>query len=157
MYWARYLHTGTPLVLLDWEVDPIVAESWRHIDGWLRDLGTMRRARSQLGAYIEGPSLAAQMENSGFVANPIPDHLTKAEAWSGMCQVTAALLAGGQVGYTKAASDKMDARPFLDSAGFRGGNRGDDPAVPAFIYGVVMGLDEFSARPAKPSKVKVVA
>lgn len=152
-YWGRSLgQFNKPLILLEFAVNPLDDFSWRRCKLKLDELNVSRRVRSPvpLGLWIEGEALAVQALYSGIEARPLPPHLSKNEAWHPICQSVAGLLAQGQLGYTAAAAEQMDARPFLDAAGVFAGPRTEDPTIAAFLFGAVLGLDEVLARDPHP-------
>jgi hypothetical protein len=150
-FWARYMHYGKSLVLCDYEVGALDQNSWQHIENQLRMWRMGRSSRiPQSAVFVETEMLAAQIAATGVIARPIPGWLTKADSWNQIVQSAAAILARGEVGYTQMAHDRMDKRPFLNEAGVVSGPRGDDPTVPAFLFGVVLALDATSARDPHP-------
>jgi hypothetical protein len=155
--WARSAHgAGKPLVLLDFAVEYLSAAFWEDLTASLAAARVARRARyGSAGVYVEGEPIAEQARLGGTPAVPVPDHLTTADYWPRLCASASASMQDGAVGYTAEASAGMDRRPFLD--GFRGGPRDpDDPVVPAFLYGVVVGLDPSAAVPPRPARVTIV-
>ena len=147
-FWGRSIGYREPLLLLDFSCTLLEAQSWAMIQRTLTELNMLRRARTghALGMWIEGEALAHQAMHAGIDARQIPPHLTRDEAWHPICQSVAALMAGGSVDYTPRAQEAMEARPFPNTSG----PRTDDPLVPAFLYGVVLGLDEVLARDPHP-------
>ena len=158
-YWGRNAHTGQPLILIDWEVHPLDASIWFLADSTLRDFARERRARiGSMGTFVEGANIAQIGELQGYLVRAIPEHITTPSAWPSICRSTALYLSDSKVGITEASLIKMASRPFLTDAGLSSvEKRPDDPIVPAFVYGVVMGLDEASARPPRSAKVKVLS
>lgn len=162
-YWARYRFYGKPLVLCEYEVRPLTATVWLEAAATLNRLCTERRSRFPvpLGHFVETDTIAIQVrERSGVEASPIPPWIIDAKNWTAMCQSAAMMLEGGEVGYTKAAYDQMEARPFLNEASILAGPRdtqntnalqhSNTATVAAFIYGVILGLDENASRDPKP-------
>lgn len=150
-YWGRAEGYGKPLLLLDFTVAPLDDQSWRGVSERLTAVAQTRTVRKAvIGLFVEGEALAAQARGIGLNARPVPAHLTKPEMWHSMCQAVAAHMSAGSLGYTQSAAAMMDARPFLDAAGVASGSRDDDPLVPAFLYGVVIGLDPVLARDPHP-------
>lgn len=154
-YWARFRSYGKPLVLVRYDRGPLTADSWGEAAEALARIATEWRSRLPIpmGLFVETDVLVKLAEAAGVVAKAVPRHLVEAESWQPICQSASGHLAAGEVGYTRAASDEMDRRPFLDEAGTYAGPRTDEPATPAFLYGVVLGLDEVLARDPKPRKV----
>lgn len=151
-YWTRYQHYGKPLVLCDYDVGPLRGDSWRAIDERLVALVAERHSRlpHPIGLFVESELIAVQIAAHGIGSQVIPPWLTTADAWSQVLQSAAAILARGDVGYTRQASDKMDRRPFLNEAAVMAGPRPEDPVAPAFVYGVVIALDPAAARDPNP-------
>jgi hypothetical protein len=152
-YWARYVHYGKPLVLLDYEVGPLRGSSWGAIRDALPVWAEERRARvrGSEALFVEGDMMAAQAAAVGLNARAIPPWLVAADAWHQVAQSAAAIMARGDVGYTRRASAQMDARPFLTEAGVAAGPRPEgDPITPAFLFGVVLALDPAAARDPHP-------
>lgn len=159
-YWARSQHFGQALILLDFEVAPVEADTWEKIRAELKQHSAQRRARMgrPLGLFLESETLVAQGQACGLTAHLIPAWLTTKDAWVAICQSAASILVSGNVGYTRDAMTRMDARPFLDASGVAAGPRSDDPTVPAFLYGVVIALDPALAsnpKPGLPQKARV--
>lgn len=155
-YWARSNGHNRPLILLDFAVEPLDDMSWRRVKVRLDDLNLERRARAgrPLGLWIEGESLAQQASGAGIQARPIPAHLLKPAVWHSICQSTSAFLVRGEVAQTSLAVAAMARRPFLDAAGVYVGPRPDDPTVAAFLFGIVIALDQTLARDPKPTPPK---
>lgn len=151
-YWGRSAHgAGVPLILLDFEVAPQVAGSWPGVAERLAALHSDRRARTPapLGVFVESEILVPHVLAAGAVPHLVPAHLSSADGWHVLCQSASGQLAQDQVGYTAAAQAAMQVRPFLSAAGVMAGPRTDDPTVAAFLYGVVLALDEAAARDPK--------
>ncbi len=154
-YWGRSQYFNKPLILLDFEVSPLVVNSWQRVEVRLGELTTERRARyGNLGCYVEGDHLVQHAQASGMPARSMPGHMVTDDMWNVVCQSAAGSLTRGELGYTQAASDKMDERPFIDALGVHVGPRPADPTVAAFLFGMVIGLDPVMARDpnAKPPK-----
>lgn len=163
-YWARYRFYGKPLVLCEYDVRPLTAQSWLEAAATLNRLCTDRRSRFPvpLGHFVESDTIALQVrERSGVEATPIPPWITDPKNWQAMCQSAAMILEAGEVGYTKVASDQMENRPFLNEATILAGPRetsaiannlqsANTATIAAFIYGLILGLDENAARDPKP-------
>ena len=149
-YWARSASFGKPLILLDFDTGPLTASSWKEVASRLTMFEETRRARfGALGVYIENEILVAQADASGATPHLIPSHISADTSWQMVCQSAASFLARGDIGYLQSASDKMDKHPFLNASGVYAGPRTDEPTVPAFLYGIVLGLDEAAARDPK--------
>jgi hypothetical protein len=152
-YWARYIHYGKPLVLCDYDVAPLDENSWQRIADQLEMWRVARLSRSRFAfLFVESELIAVQVAALGINVRVIPDWLTMQDAWPQLAQSVAAALNRRDVGYLEQASERMDKRPFLNEAGVVAGPRGDDPLVPAFLYGVVLALDEAAARNPKPKQ-----
>ena len=141
-----------PLILLDFSRAPLEAGSWMAIQENLVRMSADRRSRHgrPLGLWIEGQSLVMQAFAAGIDARQVPDHLIRPELWHSVCQSVAVILTSGQVAQTAHADAQMERMPFLNAAGVYAGPRTDDPMVPAYLYGVVLGVDEVLARDPKP-------
>jgi hypothetical protein len=158
LYWARCLTYGQPLTLLDWRVEQLTAGTWAKVED---DLAAVKpRVRyGTSGMHIEGEALAQQAILRGASAKAIPDHLTKPEYWNNLWLIAGQYVDDGSVKLTRPAALKIRTSP----AGFGAlprrapGPRGDDATVPAWLYGIVLGLDPASAEPPDPARVKVVA
>lgn len=147
-FFARSDGHNKPLILLSYEVEPLQADSWTRIYGRMLTYTKTRRARlgRPLPIWIEGETLAMQALSRMVNARMIPLHLTRDEMWHPICQSVSAILSQGMVGYTSEAAALMDDRPFLNAAGVYAGPKTDDPTIAAFLYGVVLGLDEVLAK-----------
>lgn len=164
VYWARCeAYADAPLRVLDWDLANFSADTWTRVAGQVSALRRRCGARMppSVVALVEGETLATQANARGCLAVPIPTHLTTQEAWQGLVTVAASHLADGHVKLTKTAWAKANS-DLNGRAGFamlprmHPGPRGEDPTVPAWLYGVALGLDPASARPPQPAKVKVV-
>lgn len=160
LYWARCGSYGHPLTLLDWDVEDLRPSSWDKIETTVMDWRVKCKTfyPHTVTAFVEGESLAQLAQLRGCMARPIPAHLTVTTAWSSLCQIAGHYRDTDEVKITLPALRKMKAR----EGGFAGlprampGPRKDDPTTPAWLYGIVLGLDEASAKPPPPAKVKVV-
>lgn len=151
-YWARYMHYGKPLVLCDYDVDPLDASSWKTIENRLKYFLVERKSRLNrpTGVFVETELIASQAMASGLAAQSIPPWLVVADAWNQIMQSAATILAKGDVGYTLTAREKMETRPFLNEAGVVVGPRPEDPTIAAFLFGVILALDPAAARDPHP-------
>lgn len=151
-YWTRSRFHGKPLVLCDYRVGPLTASTWDDAERILQELIVERRSRYQMpmGLFLETEMLAMQASDRCPSARVIPGWLTRADSWHVMCQSAAGWLTRGDMGITTTAQERMRERPFLNEAGIYAGARPEDPTVPAFLYGVVLGLDEAAARDPNP-------
>lgn len=153
-YWARYESAGPkPLVLCDYEVGPLTRDSWRDAAARLNEVRIERKSRLAypLGFFVENETIALKaQETTAIDARPIAPWLLTDEIWSTLCQSAALFLSNKDVGFLPDAQAKMAKRPFLNEAGVATGPRPDDPTFPAFLFGVVIGLDEIAARDPKP-------
>jgi hypothetical protein len=160
MYWTASAYSGPPLILVDWSRAPFTPTLWREIDDRLVELTIERRARiGSVGAFVEGIYLAKLGEMSGCAVAPIPEHLMAAKEWPAMCQAAALHVGGDRVTIARAAYERIESSdnpaPFRSAMNASFGPRDEeDPTVPAFVLGIVLGLDETLARPAvrKPAK-----
>lgn len=153
-YWARSVGHNKPLLLLDFDVEPLSAQSWNVVRLKLDNLVVERKVRYGVaGMWVEGESLAVQAFNAGIATKHIPHYLTKVELWHTMCQSAASFLSAGDVGYTHRAAESMQQRPFLNASGVYAGPRTDDPTVAAFLFGIILGLDEVLAKDPHPKPI----
>jgi len=91
----------------------------------------------------------------GVDVRAIPEHLINVAAWGQLWSATAFHVREGLVAVTEAARNKFETSAF-GALTFRGGPRPEnDPTVPAWMYGIVIGLDESSARVPIPNKLNV--
>lgn|GEM_PF-6158819 len=163
VYWARCEAYGDPLRVLDWDLANFSADTWPNVAKRVEELRRRCGARQppSIVALVEGETLAHQANARGCLAIPVPTHLTTQDAWQGLVTAAASHLADGNVKLTKTAWAKANS-DLNGRGGFAGlprmhpGPRSDDPTVPAWLYGVVLGLDPASAKPPTPAKVKVV-
>jgi hypothetical protein len=155
LYWMRSLPEDKPaLVLLDWDrrqfVPQVFADADARLDAFRKD---RLAGRGSLGTFVEEPNFAHIAKSRGYHARPIHEHLVAADAWDRLWASVAFYTREGAVGLTETAKSK----PF-SALSFKGGPRpDDDPTVPAWIYGIVLGLDEASGRPPQPSVVPLKA
>jgi hypothetical protein len=155
-FWARYQMVGKPLVLLDFEVAPLDRRSWMRAADRLRTAVRETKSRTPvpLGMFVENHIVAAQVKaDAGLDGHVLPDWITANEAWATVCQSCAVSLVRKEVGVTKVAAQRMEQRPFLNEAGVYAGPRMEDPTVPAFLYGVLVGLDQTAAKDPKPRPI----
>lgn len=151
LYWSRNRYFGTPLVLLDWDVEPLRPGAWLRAEAKLDGLARTNRARAaSLGLWVETDAMlqAARAEGAGS-ARLVPKHATARAFWQELGLAAAVQLRAGNVGVTRAALDKRDALADVAPCGalrYNGEDRGDDATVPAYLYGVALGLDEATAR-----------
>jgi hypothetical protein len=158
LYWARSHGYGAPLILLDWDVALLTAARWAVIDGEIGDLVTRCRARGgSLGLWIENEALAQQANARGCRAKAIPEHLTATDYWDNLSLVAGQYIDDGSVKVTRTVAAKIKVQPFGALPRRVPGPRADDATVPAWLYGIVLGLDEAAANPPEPNRVKLVA
>lgn len=158
-YWARTRSRPDlpPLALLGFDVGQLVPLFWHNA---LWQLGEYERERRAIdgsaGVIVEDVALARAMQKQGLTASPVPEHLTKPEMWEYLCTSAVSSLRSGEVVWTIAAHDKAQTEA-CPARTFRGGPRPEgDPTVPAYLYGIVCGLDEHAAIPPQPARVKIV-
>lgn len=131
------------------------------LDARLAELAEERHARvGSIGVFVEGAYFAKLAEIAGCAATAIPEYLAKAEAWGPMCQAAALHVGLDRVTISQMASERIESAenpaPFRAALSASFGKRDeDDPTVSAFVLGIVLGLDETLARPAKPKRAKV--
>lgn len=164
-YWARtrYQPTVRPLVLLDYDVSQLVPSVWRHAEDRLSELGQDCRARyGSLGVLVEDLALARTLADRGFDTRPVPEHLARPEAWNQLWRAASVFMRVGDVGWSELATEKArprgaDGPPTVPCPArtFRGTPRDpDDATTAAYLLGIVLGLDEASARPPRPATPK---
>lgn len=157
-HWARYEHVGVPLLLCDYDVSPVTADTWPQMIARLDRVQSERLGQRNLGVMVESPILQRQIHDAtGAAAYVVPAHLVTDASWHVLCQSAAMILSRKDVGYTPRAAEKMEGRPFLTESAVRAGPRTDDPATAAFLYGVVLALDpevhkDPVSRPPRPSR-----
>ncbi len=145
LYWARCQHFGTPLTLLDWELSQLLPSMWDRLEDRIEELKQRCRARyPQMPSIVEGVVLAQQAESRGVRTEVVPDALTSKEAWESLGLAATFHVREGSVKVTKLTQDKATQTP-LGALNYRGGERTDDPTIPAFLYGIVMSLEETDA------------
>lgn len=163
LYWARSRFFGTPLLLLDWMMAQLTPRLWTDarsaLDGYV---GTCRARHGSCGVYVEDESLAVQAESLGTRCEAIYEHLTATDRWTSLCLTVSLAARGGMLGICTRALETAKAHPKRDEVydpalNFRGGPRPECPTVPAFVYGVVLGLDPTAATPPRPARVKIAA
>ncbi len=148
LYWARGLPDyPPPLRLLDWEERQFMPSAFEDVDARLVSLAKERWATNgSIGLFVEDPRLAALAKQRGRNVRPIHEHLTQPAAWDQLWTVAAFYIREGSVGVTDVAREKFKSSAFA-ALTFSGGERpNDDPTVPAWLYGIVIGLDAASAR-----------
>jgi len=153
LYWARSRFFGIPLVLLDYDVMNFGQMAWQ------RPVATLDRYRAHCGArlgslglFIENEALAAHVAGDGLDAAAVPDLLAAPGYWEALNLAAAYHVNAGHVKATNHVFDKAG-RASIDDAlnrrvlaplapNYRMAPRDDDPTIPAYLYGVVLGLDE---------------
>jgi len=159
LIWARGTPGyGPPLALVEWEESQFVPSLFTDLRDRLAEVAKKRRARAgSIGIWVEDHRLALLARMRGVDVHAIPEHLLGVQAWSGLWSSTAFFVREGLVAVADAARIRFESSAFA-ALTFRGGPRPpDDPTVPAWLYGIVLGLDEAASRPPEPAKVKVVA
>lgn len=150
LYWARNRTSGVPLALVDWDLRPFRPDLWGIVADRLEAMAVECRARfGSLGIWTESLLLARQAEMREQPVLMIPDHLTDAKAWDALSLTATLHVHDGSVKVMEAAYRRTREAKF-GALAWMGGDRPDDPTVPAFLYGIVLGLDEASARDPKP-------
>jgi hypothetical protein len=157
LYFARTKWYGTPLALVDWDLEPLSEKSWLSIDARLASLCIELKARyGSRGVWVESEVLQAAAEAADCKVDLIPAPLTAQAAWRELSLAATVQVRSGQVGATDAVKDKIrtmaDTKPF-GALKMEGGDRGDDATVPALLYGVAIGLDLALARVARRAAV----
>lgn len=158
-FWARIAGGyGRPLTLVDWEIYQVAADVWRDLGDRVENFRRSCGARyGTAGPWIEGEALAQRAVASGLDdAKPIPTHVAAADAWPSLCLSVARFVEAGDVRIARPALDKTRAGGFAGLPRKHPGPRSTDPTAPAWVFGIVLGLDEFAAKPPPPARVKVV-
>lgn len=161
--WARCVHYGHPLMLLDWETDKLSPQLWKNTEEGLLDDASKMKVRLGDGPHlwVEGAALAHQAlavleERSLVNSHVIPEHVVSPNSWDMLVLSSAFYMRSGQVKMSQKAFDKTKKQNF-GALSFRGGPRTDDPTIAAFIYGVVLALDPSVSRPPRVDRYKVAA
>lgn len=156
--WSRCEGYGIPLTLLEWSVEVLTAAAWDRIGERLNALLERCRPRGgTAGLWVEGEALAQQAESRGLRAKAIPAHVVAPDFWVNLGLIAGAYVDDGSVKMTRPAAEAMRTQPFAGLPRRAAGPRGVDPTLPAWLFGIVLGLDEAASRPPEPSRVKVVA
>lgn len=157
--WARSSGYGSPLVLLGWQIGQLSPSLWRDLE---QDFAVDQRTiRCRYGGgphvWVEGAALAHQAESVlEIFSHPIPEHMVAADFWDTLVLSATFQIRSGRVRLSRPAYEKTLEQPFA-ALTYRGGERGDDPTIPAFLYGVVLALDPQAARPPAPIKIPLKA
>ena len=157
---------GCRCILLDWELLLFRQLTWSRIADALEGYRHECRARfGSMGFFVENTAPARQMAGAGMVATAIPELLATTDYWEAMNLSAAFHIGAGSVKATLRAREKAEQdggedtlnRPILAplAVNYRAKPRDDDPGVPAWLYGIVLGgLDETGARHAQIAKKK---
>lgn len=149
MLWGRAAHHGVPLTLLDWDVRQLAPPAWEWVTERLEELRVEYRVRAgSLGAWIEGEVISHQVAGAGVLCRPIPAWLTGKEAWAQIGMAATGYVRSASVKLSPLAVERTKSRA-LAALTYEGGERDDDPSTAAFLYGIVIGLDEAAARDPK--------
>ena len=158
-YWGRTRHQPTlpELTLFDFEVAQAVPAIWQNAIDRLAEVSRERRARyPHIGVVVEDLALARTLHARGLRVHPVPEHLTKADAWEHLWHTAAVYVRAREVAWSRAAADRA-LTTACPARTFRGGPRPEDDATtPAYLLGIVVGLDEPSATPPRPARVKII-
>jgi hypothetical protein len=164
--WALSVGYGRPLVLLDWDVAPLRPDTWGAAGSALENDAAQTRARGgSMGIFVEDPAFAQQALERGVYAQGIPAHIIAPAFWPNLCLLAAHHVDAGDVKLAGPAMRKIvetlpdgrKRRQFAALPRVAPGPRGDDPTVPAWLFGIVLGVDEGAATPPPPARVKVAA
>lgn len=159
-YWAHSKSFGVPLIMFDWSCEQLTSAVWSDAIVVLADAAERMRARyGSSGAWIEGEGLAQQAAGHGLEARAVPAWIEAKEYWPrlGVCAMANIRLGHyndaerspmSRVRLTDAAMAKTKRQAF-GGLSYRGDERGDDPTVPAFLYGITMALDETATKDPK--------
>lgn len=157
LYWARSVHFGLPLVMFDWSCGQLDARTWDTATEILAAAGDRMRARfGNSGAWVEGTGLAQQASAHGLPSRAVPAWLEHPDYWPRLGVAAAGYIRDGHIKLTDEALAKADRQAF-GAVAYRGGERGDDPTVPAFLYGITLALDESAATDPKIDQMTAVA
>lgn len=156
-YWARGVNGyGPPLFFMDFESVQLMPQIFDQAQSRLEELALETRSRhSVLGVWVEGERLTQLVKARGIKAHVILEHLSKPDNWSGLWASAAMFVRDvpPKVAVTPRAAAKFERSAFR-AREFRGGPRPDDDlSVPAWLYGIVLGLDETAKRPPPPARV----
>lgn len=159
-YWGRTRHQPTlpELTLLDFEVTQAVPQVWQDALDRLVEVSRERRARyPHIGVICEDLALARTLAGRGLRVHPVPDHLAKPDAWEHLWHTAAVYVRARDVAWSAAALERARTTTPCPARTFRGGPRVEgDATTPAYLLGIVLGLDEPSATPPRPARVKVI-
>ena len=158
-YWGRTRHQPDlpPLTLFDFEVSQAVPQVWQDALDRLSEVSRERRARyPHIGVVCEDLALARTLSARGMRVNPVPDHLTKPDMWEHLWHTAAVYVRAREVAWSVAAAERARTTA-CPARTFRGGPRPEgDATTPAYLLGIVVGLDEPSATPPRPARVRVI-
>lgn len=164
LHWAKSEGYGIPLVLLDWENEPLMPVTVDRIGSRMAELADRCRVRyGALGLMVEDEAIAQQASYRDVPARAIPSHMLLDKFWQNLCTLAAFHVDSGSVKLSRIALRKVQEANSRHNRGFAAlprvvpGPRGDDPTVPAWLFGIVLGLDEGASRPPEPTKVKLTA
>lgn len=153
-FWARSGTYGHPLTLIDYAAGQLLPPVWAELSERLSALTAEFHARyGSLGAWVETEALTAQAQIRGLrVARVIPPHLRTPAAWNSLVVGATHYLRDQQVAKLGSVAPRLPA----DVQNFRGGPRGEKPDLPAFLYGIALGLDPAAADKPDPERVVMV-
>jgi hypothetical protein len=151
LYFARSRWVGVPLVLVDFDLERVSADTWRDVEGRLVELSAAHGARlPHLGVWVESEALLAAALEAATVARLVPPHICAKAAWQELGLAAMVQVRSGRVKVADAVFDRRDAlaeaTPFGALKLDGGAERGDDATVPAMLYGIAIGLDLATAR-----------
>jgi hypothetical protein len=150
LYWSRCAYRYIPLILVDWSCDQLLPSCWAQANDLQHQLAARCRARfGPSGAWVEGVELAHQAATHGIPARQVPEWIAHKDYWPRLQVAAADFIASSAVRVTDEALAKTRVKPFPALGSYRHQERTDDPLLPAFLYGVVMALDETAAHDPK--------
>lgn len=153
--WARSSGYSHPLMLLGWSLGQLSPSLWRDLETAFTSDQIAIRCRYGGGphVWVEGAALAHQAESVLKIdSHPMPEHVVAADFWDTLVLSATFQIRSGAVRICRQAYEQTLEQPFA-ALTYRGGERGDDPTIPAFLYGVVLALDPQAARPPIPIKI----
>jgi hypothetical protein len=158
IYWARSKHTGTPLVMLDWDIVQIEGDLLEH---WLQNVfrrleelaGACRARGGSAGAFIEdkqtGMVLLQQARRRNWPAHPIDSKLTAVgkdeRAISVSGYVFRNMIKFSGPAYEKVSVHKGATRNHMlkQVLGYRIGVKDqEDDLFDCFTYGIAIGVGD---------------
>lgn len=146
MYWARSNGFAVPLRLIDLFVGQLFPDTWGTIARRLEELSRDYHTRMGcLGGFVEGEVLTQHANFRGLESTVIPLWLTTPGYWPSLTVAATAYVRDGSVEIVPIAAEAVK-RQASEVLNFDGGPRPERATVPAFLYGIAIGLDPAAAR-----------